>query len=172
MIDTVIRQDGDLLYFADSSTGLFVTDGTVAGTVQLNSDVDARIPGVVPFASPVSSGSEGTFGDDFISGDASANEILGLSGNDSISGAGGNDTLVGDEGEDSLTGDPDLTSCGAVLGTTLSKAALTPMPFWATAATIYSLAATDLTSLRVALEMTAFFPGQPLIASSAAMVTT
>ncbi|WP_460593412.1 beta strand repeat-containing protein, partial [Giesbergeria sinuosa] len=48
-----------------------------------------------------------TLGNDTLVGDASANRIDGLAGNDTISAAAGNDTLIGSAGNDSMTGGAD-----------------------------------------------------------------
>ncbi|GAA6192537.1 calcium-binding protein [Phaeobacter sp. NW0010-22] len=48
--------------------------------------------------------SSGTDGPDSLTGDAMANSIGGLGGNDTIDGLGGNDTLSGGEGDDLLSG--------------------------------------------------------------------
>ena len=68
---------------------------------------------------------EGGLGNDTIIGDANANVISGLEGDDDLRGGGGNDTLVGGAGNDTLNGNAGGADVAAyvsnILGVTLSN---------------------------------------------------
>jgi Ca2+-binding RTX toxin-like protein len=90
----------DTVKYTSALAGIVVN--LVNGTASSRSGVDAAGIGNDTL-SGIENVIAGSF-DDLISGDALANVLEGMAGNDSISGLGGDDTLTGDSGADTLIG--------------------------------------------------------------------
>lgn len=85
----------DTVDYSEATTALFISlwSNTASGAVQATGDTIRNFENVV-------AGS----GNDSLSGNHLANQLVGNDGNDTLVGSGGNDTLYGDAGADSMVG--------------------------------------------------------------------
>lgn len=123
-IDYQLQAQGITATMDNTNTG----SGTVSGASVGSTDQFSGIE--------VLGGSDAPSGDDVLTGDANANQLLGNRGNDTLSGGGGGDNLQGGEGSDAMDGGPgsdtmqdDLALPGANVATYASEpAAVTVTP--------------------------------------------